>query len=643
MKNTGAWQDRSLRNPDFGKYGLEKEPKYKGLTTQSLYVTVRDRVKIAIDVMLPKDSQSGDRFPTLLIQTRYWRSGDIRAPFKWFQRPLEIYKFFTKYGYALVIADVRGTGASFGTRPFPWSRDEILDGSDIVEWIVKQPWSNGLVGSIGTSYLGATAELLAVNNHPAVKAVIPRFSQFDLFTYVPFPGGVFNDWFIKQWAYHGSLLDRNMAKEMTTNMYRLLEEKEASLGDELPSGFRLRQRAGELRLGRYALRGVKPVNSDKDRRLLREAIREHGKNDNVYDLSQGYIYRDDVRSEVGARRFTIDDISVHSFRDDIERSNVCIYAWGSWMDAATADAVICRFMTFSNPQRAVIGPWNHGALYHACPYLPIGTPVEPSEAEQWMECLRFLDHHMMGIQDDKMAEKKLIYYTLGEGRWKSTKVWPPRGSTTQRWYLYAGGTLSQSMPKEEPGVDTYTVDFEATTGVTNRWHTQLGFAVVYPDRAEEDRRLLTYTSQPLKQDIEITGYPVATLYVTSTADDGAFFVYLEDVDEVGRVTYITEGQLRALHRKVSAQPPPYHMTTPHHSFRREDATPLVPDEVAELTFGLLPTSVLIKENHRIRVAIAGHDKDTFARIPEEGTPVITIAMNKQHASHIDLPILRSQI
>jgi len=57
--------------------------------------------------------------------------------------------------------------------------------------------------------------------------------------------------------------------------------------------------------------------------------------------------------------------------------------------------------------------------------------------------------------------------------------------------------------------------------------------VVYPDRAEEDRRLLTYTSKPLEEDTEITGHPVVTLYVTSTATDGAFFVYLEDVDEAG--------------------------------------------------------------------------------------------------------------
>lgn len=70
--------------------------------------------------------------------------------------------------------------------------------------------------------------------------------------------------------------------------------------------------------------------------------------------------------------------------------------------------------------------------------------------------------------------------------------------------------------------------------------------------------------------------------------------------------------------------------------------PLTPGEVAELSFGLLPTSVLIRKNHQIRIAIAGHDKDNFARIPAEGTPIITVLRNKVHASFIDLPIVSKE-
>ncbi|HEV2765082.1 MAG TPA: CocE/NonD family hydrolase, partial [Pyrinomonadaceae bacterium] len=194
-----------------------------------------------------------------------------------------------------------------------------------------------------------------------------------------------------------------------------------------------------------------------------------------------------------------------------------------------------------------------------------------------------------------------------------------------------------SAPAADAGADTYAVDFEASTGEKNRWRTQLGGPVVYPDRAAEDARLLTYTSPPLAADTEITGHPVVTLHVTSTHRDGAFFVYLEEVDEAGRVTYLTEGQLRAIHRKVSQGAPP----VPSRTFRRKDASPLVPGETAELRFALLPVSVLIRKGHRIRVAIAGHDKSVFARTPAEGTPVISVARNRRFASHVELPLVRA--
>jgi hypothetical protein len=170
-----------------------------------------------------------------------------------------------------------------------------------------------------------------------------------------------------------------------------------------------------------------------------------------------------------------------------------------------------------------------------------------------------------------------------------------------------------------------------------------GQPIQYPDRAEADRRLLTYTSPPLEADIEITGYPTITLRVASTATDGAFFVYLEEVDEAGRVTYLVEGQLRALHRKVSTDPPPYALFVPYHSFKRKDAMPLTPGETAELTFGLLPISVLIRRGRRLRIAIAGADKDSFVRIPAspEEAPVIKVERNRRYPSFIDLPVIRA--
>jgi predicted acyl esterase len=101
---------------------------------------------------------------------------------------------------------------------------------------------------------------------------------------------------------------------------------------------------------------------------------------------------------------------------------------------------------------------------------------------------------------------------------------------------------------------------------------------------------------------------------------------------------ITEGQLRAVNRKVIAERSPLAGFGPLHSFRRADARPQDPGRVAELRIGLLPTSVVFEKGHRIRLAIAGADKDTFSRIPATGTPTISVHHSSVYLSYIELPL-----
>ena len=148
----------------------------------------------------------------------------------------------------------------------------------------------------------------------------------------------------------------------------------------------------------------------------------------------------------------------------------------------------------------------------------------------------------------------------------------------------------------------------------------------------------SYTMPALEQDTELTGYPIVTLFIKSTHDDGNFFVYLEAIDEQGNAHYLTEGMLRAIHRKVSNDTPPYKQFVPYHSFKRTDAMPLVPGEVAELSFGLNPISALIRRGWKVRVSISGADKDTFMRIPVSGSPSVEIMVGGDQASFIEIPI-----
>ncbi|HYY56844.1 MAG TPA: CocE/NonD family hydrolase, partial [Pyrinomonadaceae bacterium] len=428
--------DAAAASPSPLPYKGYAAPQYKEAVVQSLYIRMRDGVRVAVDVVLPKDLPASERIPAIVEQTRYWRA-------KKGQGPNSYQRLFASYGYAMVLVDVRGTGASFGSWPTPWSRDEIKDGGEIVDWISRQPWSNGKVGAMGNSYGGNAALLINVPNHRALKAVIARHYEFDEYRDVPYPGGILNDWLVKTWNEFNHQLDLNQ--------------------------------------------GVRPVDEDKDGSLLIEAIKSHAANIDLYKGAQQVAYRDDRPFN----SFSIDDFSVHSYGQEIERSGAAINSWGGWFDAGTADACIKSFMTLKNPQRAIIGAWNHGGSQNASPY----SSATSEAVRQPLEWLRFFDYYLKGIDTGVMRqERTLLYYTMGEEKWKETKTWPVAGSRALRWYMTAEQALSPDAPAASTGADTYKVDFDATTGEQNRWRTQLGGPVSYGDRASEDRRLLTYTS-----------------------------------------------------------------------------------------------------------------------------------------------------
>ncbi|MBN1890084.1 MAG: CocE/NonD family hydrolase [Thermoflexales bacterium] len=582
---------------------------------KSLYLTMHDGTKIAVDVWLPAGLAPGQKLPTVMRATCYWRNyqfgpiGQIFDVLGAIPEDMQEGKFWTQAGYALVTVDGRGSGASFGQWVIPWSDEEIADLGQVVDWIVAQSWSNGRVGAYGTSYDGTMAEKLAALNHPAVKAVAPQYNEIDLQFQLVTPGGVLNRGFMQEW--------NEFNRRLGANDVCALEEAAGQKCDNL----------------KYMMVGVRPVDGDVDGAQLAAAVASHTQVD-VFQIAQAIEYRDDLYGSTGK---TLGDISPYGRQAAIEASGVPMYVWVNWLDSAMADGAISRYLTFSNPQQLIIVPWAHGGGYHADPFLPPDTPADPLPREQLQMLVTFFGAY---LRDGTAAPKRgITYYTLGEGTWKTTTDWPPAGFSSQRWYFGPDGRLSTDAPAGESDADNYTVDWAATTGDANRWYTSLyKLDVVYPDRAEEDKKLLTYTSAPMETDVEITGHPIVSLYVASTESDGAFHVYLEDVAPDGRVTYITEGILRAVHRKISDVAPPYKVVGPYHSFERADSMPMVPGEVTEIRFSLYPTSVLVRQGHRVRVALAGHDASMFARYPAQGTPRLSVQRNSLYPSHIELPV-----
>jgi uncharacterized protein len=565
-----------------------------GVERQSIYVPAADSVKLALDILLPSARPADAKLPTLYVATRYWRSQkDAPVP--------PGFRIWVARGFAVVIADVRGTGASFGQWYIPYSPQETRDVGYLANWIARQPWSNGKVVMTGTSYPGTTPLMALAYGAPAIRAIAPKFADFDFYTDLGWPGGVPSEALNVKWG--------QMVRHMDLDQ------------GPGPGGS-----------------GVRPVDGPDGEAQLAAAIEEHKLNPWGFDQAvYQATYTDEPLTQFGG--MTIDDAGVFRIQDAAERSQVPIFGWGSWLDSGIAQGLVNRFMNWTNPQLTIIGPWTHGARTDVNVFHPHET-LDPSQEAQEHMVYCFLRNYVSDTPA-RIANHMLIYFTMGEDKWKTTTVWPLAGTRMERFYLDSAHSLSTVVPTLR-GRDTYRIDFDASAGPANRWATQAGGPPIdYGDRADADRRLLVYTGAPLAKDMEVTGQPVVTLRATSTHTDGNFFVYLEDVAPDGRVTYVTEGELRALHRKLSHDVPPYRTTYPYRTFSREDAELLVPGQVATLTFQLMATSVLLRAGHRIRVAIAGADSGTFMRIPAmaQGDVTITVSHGGPEQSFIELPVI----
>ncbi|MFP5262197.1 MAG: CocE/NonD family hydrolase [Blastocatellia bacterium] len=138
-------------------------------------VSMRDGVKLSTSVYLPA---GGGTFPAVLIRTPYGKATQALNNATW-----------TGRGFALVVQDCRGKGKSEGEyRPF---MDDLTDGYDTVEWVAKQPWSNGKVGMYGVSAMGITANLAAMMNPPHLAALFVMLARSSIYTQSAFMGGVF--------------------------------------------------------------------------------------------------------------------------------------------------------------------------------------------------------------------------------------------------------------------------------------------------------------------------------------------------------------------------------------------------------------------------------------------------------------------
>jgi hypothetical protein len=238
---------------------------------------------------------------------------------------------------------------------------------------------------------------------------------------------------------------------------------------------------------------------------------------------------------------------------------------------------------------------------------------------------------------------------LKKEAWHATKQWPLENQKPTRFFFGEGKTGSVSSvndgflkidpPGQKDAVDSYTVDYSTTSGKYSRWYA-VNWPRKYPNMLANDQKALTYTSSPLESDLEITGHPVAHLWVAMDAVDLDFFIYLEAVDG-DQSTYLTEGALRASHRFLS-KAPYNNLGLPYHRHYKSQLIPIPAGESIDLVFDLLPISHQFRKGNRIRISVTCADADNFETPNLNPPPRIRVLRNSAHASFVEIPIIHGR-
>jgi hypothetical protein len=595
----------SQRLSQLGQYSGFGEPAYDSYERTSRYVEVRDGVKLAIDIYRPTKDGVVETQPLPVVWTakRYLRAtiedGKLTSSLVqggMIERPAP--RRLLSYGYVLVSADMRGTGASFGG----WSEcsdpSVANDGYDINEWIAEQPWCDGKIGMFGASYEGRMQYSVASTAPPHLVAIMPEVSPFDWYSEVS-EGGGYSKRFIDTGT-HFRACDMNVT--------------------------------------------VAPVDDDIDGSMQRAALADHEELNDYSATSGKLAYRDSVNAK-GVRQWL--ERSGDALLAGIERSGVASYHTSGWFAPVGRE----ELLWFANMERSksagkhrvLMGPWPGGGVAGAAPEFK----------DLWaVETHRFMDHWLKGVDNGIMDEPPVVYSTMDSEalrtvhEWRFAEEWPV--SATSTTFNFAAGRSGSSESANDgrlvegdvdAGSDSIAVNYDVAAPFGD-WHFNGNFG---SDLSSYDNSCLTYTTEPFDEEFEVTGYPLVTLFLSLGGDaenvDADVNVHLEDVHEDGSSNYVTFRRLRVSHRAESPAPC-YNFELPYHAHFESDLKVTAPGEVVELSIDLRPTSYKFQVGHRLRLSIAGADEYESAP-PVDKAKDLALYRGGNHRSRIVLPVVDS--
>jgi hypothetical protein len=587
------------------------------IRVETVMVPTRDGVRLATDVYLPPRLPA----PTVVMRTPYERDQDANVG---------AFISLARRGFAVVSQDCRGTG---GSEPDFWDYyvREPEDSYDLVEWITHQDWSDGFIGSTGGSYVGQTQWCMAM--HPAMSATVPEVSGL---------GVGINTLHLHMFmnAYARSMGNGDDILDVS------YEDLEGVMLDEtLATGYfnePLHRPLPDTVLKRVPeLAGLSPFAAQ--RRLW------------AYYCSLTCAGRAELIKEItGARNVTIVEVESlsgtfghtishdrhtlpHTGMEEIVRS-LCApalmvsgwYDWGlndlfaTWdlLNRAAPQALRSRCRMLIAPSAHNMPGYHEGREGHPELDQPYRTAGITNVLARWYTAVR---------EDTLASWPTVIYYLMGANEWRTADAWPIRGTQPALFHLGPGGTLTTQPPQSPAEPDGYTYDPGDPTP------TKGGSIVsyVYPpgsvDVSDVQQRpdVLTYTTGPLPQDLDVAGPLRMILYARSSAIDTDFVARLTDVFPDGRAIQLQAGALRTRYRDLQAEP----------SF-------LEPGQVYRLEIDMWATANRFKTGHRLRIDISSADFPKYDRNTNRGgqpgqpTPAHQkIYHDPQHPSHLQTHLL----
>lgn len=505
-------------------------------------IPLRDEVTLSADVHRPRVDE---QLPAIVVRTPYGKQS---------KSLIETARYFAERGFAVVTVDVRGRGDSEGM--FTAYFGEGADGYDVVEWVARQPWCTGKVGTMGGSYLARIQWLTALHKPPHLAAMICTVSPSDPF--VEWPTGIPTPHNLAWTFLTSGRVMQNMDMVDWEKAYRHLPliTMDEAVGRSMP---RWREA------------------------FLHPRLDEHWKK----------ICYQDRLSEID-----VPVLHISGWYDDEQVGTPRNFA-GMTTQAPTERA--------RRSQKLIMGPWEH----------QVNARQRIGEVDFGPQSLidlrgielRWFEYFLKGIDNGIVHEPPVSIFVMGTNVWRQEREWPPARAQYAKFYLHSGGranssygdgTLQSARPGEQPP-DEYMYDpLRPVPFITGMTPAQIGGP---DDYAAIERRddILVYSTEPLAEPLEVTGPVKVELFAASDARDTDFTAKLVDVWPNGFAQRITDGLVRARFRDGMENP-----------------SLIEPGRVYRYEIDCWYTSHTFLRGHRIRLEIASSAFPKYDRNPNTG-------------------------